>query len=100
MADHPTAPRPAPVATPDAPLRQELKLLVVESARLKVGPETISDEEPLFGGRLGLDSLDALQLAVAVDERFSVQIPDDEEGRAAFRSIAALAGFIGRARPG
>ena len=66
-------------------------------AKNTVDPGSIADEEALFGGRLGLDSLDALQLAVAVDERFSVQIPDDEVGRTAFRSISALAEFIGGA---
>jgi acyl carrier protein len=84
----------APVDRNELALRPRLKELVVESARLTVRPDEIGDEEPLFGGRFGLDSLDALELAVAIDERYQVQIPDDAEGRKAFRSIAALAAFV------
>lgn len=76
-------------------LRRELKILVVTSARLPVAPDEILDDEPLFGGRFGLDSLDALQLAVGLEDRFGVQVPDDAEGRACFRTIATLAAFVG-----
>jgi acyl carrier protein len=57
-------------------------------------PEDIEDGAPLFGEGLGLDSLDALQLAMAVEERFGVTIPEGEEAKAIFASVDALAAYI------
>jgi hypothetical protein len=68
-----------------APLRADLKLLVIRKLRL-------------HGGPLGLDSIDILELVLAVEERYGVKIGDEERGRKAFGSIAALAGFILEAR--
>jgi acyl carrier protein len=75
-------------------IRQRIKTLLIESARLTLTPDEIDDHEPLFGGRLGLDSLDALQLAVVIEEHLGVTLPDDAEGRRCFRSIATLASFV------
>jgi acyl carrier protein len=76
-------------------LRAELKQLVVEALQLDdVAPETIADEDPLFGEGLGLDSIDALELAVAIERRYRVAIPDETIGKQAFRNIATLADFI------
>jgi acyl carrier protein len=61
-------------------------------------PKDIVDDEPLFGSGLGLDSLDALQLSVAVEERFGVQLPEGEEAKEIFASVSALAKFIHRAK--
>jgi acyl carrier protein len=63
-------------------------------------PEDIDEESPLFGAGLGLDSLDALQLAMAVEERFGVPVPEGEAGRVAFASVRALGEFIARASAG
>ncbi len=81
-------------------LRSEIKGLIVTELNL-VGrdPSTIGDDAPLFGeGSLGLDSLDALQLAMSLEERFGVRVPEGEEARPVFRSVAALAEFVERAR--
>lgn len=59
-----------------------------------VAPADIPDDGPLFGGGLGLDSVDALELAIHVEEEFGVKIPDDGRAREAFASVAALAGWI------
>lgn len=76
-------------------LKSELKLLIVETLRLEdVDPDSIVDEEPLFGDGLGLDSIDALELVVAIEKKYSVLIEDEEVGVEAFASIEALAGFI------
>jgi acyl carrier protein len=76
-------------------LKQELKQLVVESLKLDdVTPDQIEDGAPLFGQGLGLDSIDALELAVAIERRFKVSIPDEEVGKQAFRSIDALAEYV------
>lgn len=61
-----------------------------------IAPEDIKDGEPLFGkgGGLGLDSVDALELAIHIEEEFRVKIGDDANGRKAFTSIDTLAAFI------
>jgi acyl carrier protein len=82
-----------------ATIRTEVKRLLVSGLRLTVGAEDILDEAPIFGltddGRgLGLDSIDALELVVLVEERFNLTIPDEDVGKRAFASVAALADFI------
>jgi acyl carrier protein len=80
-------------------LKNRLKKMIVEELHLDgTEPDTISDTAPLFGDGLGLDSLDALQLAVAVEEHFSVRIADESEGKLAFASVDALAEFISAKR--
>jgi len=80
-------------------LRAEIKELIVESLNLEdVEPASIEDDQALFGAGLELDSLDALQLAVAIEERFGVPITDEDLGREAFASVNTLAEFIQRAR--
>lgn len=54
----------------------------------------IDQTAPLFGAGLGLDSLDALQLAMAIEERFGVAVPEGEEGRSIFASVDAIADFL------
>ncbi len=78
-----------------AALRQALKELIIQELDLRAHtPEAIEDDAPLFGAGLGLDSLDALQLAMAIEDRFGVEVPEGEEAKPAFASIAALARFI------
>ena len=59
-----------------------------------MGPEDIVASEPLFGEGLGLDSIDALELVVAIEREYQVEIPDAEGGSRAFASINALAAFV------
>ena len=80
----------------------EMKALLVKELNL-VGrdPATIDDDAPLFGqeeGSLGLDSLDALQLAMCIEDRFGVRIPEGEEARPIFRSVKALAEHVEKVR--
>ena len=76
-------------------LKQSLKTLLVEGLKLdQVRPADIRDSEPIFVEGLGLDSIDALELVVLVEERFGVSIPDEEVGKLAFASIDALADFV------
>ena len=73
----------------------DLKELIVRTLRLEdVSPEDIVDSEPIFGEGLGLDSIDALELVVAIEREYQVEIPDAEVGRRAFASVNALADFI------
>ena len=72
-----------------------LKHLLVDGLKLEgVDPNSIQDAEPIFVEGLGLDSIDALELVVLVEERFHVVIPDEEVGKSAFASIDALADYI------
>ncbi|MEE8408596.1 MAG: phosphopantetheine-binding protein [Myxococcota bacterium] len=76
-------------------LRDHLKQMIIDELRLDgTTPEGIADGAALFGDGLGLDSLDALQLAVAVEEHFGVRIGDEAEGKTAFASVDSLARFI------
>ena len=79
----------------DSGSHAEIKRLIIETLDLRGRSEAdIADEEPLFGGRLGLDSLDALELAVALESRFGVAIPDGDEGRQVFASVASIARYV------
>lgn len=76
-------------------LKAELKSLIVRELNLEGrDPSSIVDDAPLFGEGLGLDSLDALQLAMAIEEQFAVRIPEGPEGRTAFASVSALAAWV------
>ncbi len=76
-------------------LKIRLKQMIIEELHLDdVSPASIDDGAPLFGDGLGLDSLDALQLAVALEEHFGVRVADETEGKEAFASVDALAAFV------
>lgn len=78
-----------------AELKMQLKTLLVEGLRLEdVAPADIVDDAPIFVDGLGLDSIDALELVVLVEERFQVVIPDEEVGKLAFASIEALTDYV------
>ncbi len=82
-----------------ADVRQKLKELMVIELNLEgKAPADIDDAAPLFGEGLGLDSLDALQLAMSVEERFGVRVPEGDEARSIFASVNALADHIVRAK--
>lgn len=72
-----------------------IKRLIVDSLHLEgVRPETIEDEAPLFGEGLGLDSVDALELVVALEKEFGIKIKSQELGREVFSSVSSLSQFI------
>jgi acyl carrier protein len=76
-------------------LKQRLKVLIVEGLKLEdKRPEDIDDTAPIFVEGLGLDSIDALELVVLVEDNFRVTIPDEDVGQRAFASIDALTDFI------
>lgn len=83
------------------PLSTRLKQLVVTTLKLDVAPEEIPDDEPLIGSpRFGLDSIDALELVLALEKEFGVKIGSSEESRRALANIAALASYIRSQKPG
>ncbi len=78
-----------------ATIQDRIKRLIVESLNLEgMKPEMIEDEAPLFGEGLGLDSVDALELVVALEKEFGIKIKSQEIGREVFSSVATLSDFI------
>jgi acyl carrier protein len=83
-------------------LKAEIKELIVRELNLEGrDPASIEDSAQLFGAArdghppsLGLDSLDALQLAMSLEEKFGVRVPEGPEARSVFASVAALASFV------
>ena len=77
-------------------LKQQIKELIVSALELEdVKPEDIVDSEPLFGACLGLDSIDALELGVAIKRKFGVKFsPENEDNKKHFASVEALAAYI------
>lgn len=78
------------------PAEAELAQLLVESLNLEgTDPAGIDPEAPLFGDGLGLDSIDALELALAIGKRYGFQLrSDSDENRRIFASLRALAAHI------
>ena len=76
-------------------LKQQIKAMMVENLMLKVTAEEISDDQPLFGaGSLGLDSVDALQLVVALDKTFGLKIADPAAAKDILQSVNTSAAAV------
>ncbi len=80
---------------PNPNLTEDVKKLIITSLKLDKAPADIADDEPLFGGGLGLDSIDALELAVAIERTYRVTIPDEKVGKQVFASVSSLAKYVG-----
>jgi len=69
--------------------------MIIETLKIEdITVEDIENDEPLFREGLGLDSIDALELVVAIEKIFNIIIEDEDVGKKAFASINALAKFI------
>ena len=75
-------------------LKPDLKALIVKECDKDIDPASIGDDDQLIGGALELDSLDALQISLAVKDRYNVRIEGGNEGRQALASVTSLAQFI------
>ena len=74
-----------------AELKTQIKLLLVENLMLQTGAEEIADDLPLFGpGSLGLDSVDALQIVVALDKNYGLKIPNPEAAKTILQSVNTI----------
>ena len=81
------------------PLQSEVAALLVEALNLDIAPETIDPEASLYGEGLGLDSIDILEVALVVSQRYGCQMrSDDEDNVRIFKSLASLAQHIGAHR--
>jgi len=78
-------------------LKERIKNLMVENLMLQVSPGEIKDDLPLFGpGSLGLDSVDALQLVVALDKAFGLKIRDPEAAKQVLQNVNSMAQAVQR----
>ena len=81
-------------------LKSRIKAILVDRLKLDRAPESIGDDEPLFGPEgLGLDSIDALELVLGVEQEFGVKIENEEVGMEALSSVSGLADFIVAKKP-
>ena len=76
-------------------LKRKLKELLIERLKFDdMTPDDISDDEPLFAGGLGLDSIDALEIVVMLETEFGIKVKNEGSARDHFRSISSLAQFV------
>lgn len=81
-------------------LINELREKIVEALNLQeVAPEEIDPDEQLVGGRLGIDSIDVLEMVMLVEKEYGLTIDNRELGARVFASVRALAGFISNPPP-
>jgi acyl carrier protein len=82
-------------------LKDEIKKLLVDNLMLQITSESIRDDQALFGPEgLGLDSVDALQLVVALDKQYGLKIPDPAAAQVILRSVSTIAEAIQGSRNG
>ena len=93
------------LSVPDPrPFEHEIARLIVDSLHLEIGPDEIDPEQPLFGEGLGLDSIDALELALALSRDYGLELRSDDPGNtrifASLRSFAAHVQALRVKQPG
>lgn len=77
----------------------QVKQLIIDALRIEgMIPDEIDTDAPLFGEGLGLDSIDALQLVVAMEKQYGVVVPDAATGTKVFASVRAMAAYIAENR--
>lgn len=77
----------------------KVKQMIIDALRIEgMSPDEIDSDAPLFGEGLGLDSIDALQLVVAMEKEFGVVVPDAATGGKVFASAKAMADYIAEHR--
>jgi acyl carrier protein len=78
-------------------LKNGIKKMLVDNLMLQLKPEEIGDDQPLFGpGSIGLDSVDALQLVVALDKNYGIKIPDPAAAKEVLQSVNTIAAAVQR----
>jgi acyl carrier protein len=76
-------------------LKRKLKELLIERLKFEdMTPEDIADDDPLFAGGLGLDSIDALEIVVMLESEFGIKVKNESSARDYFKSVSTLADFV------
>ena len=79
----------------DADLRMRIKEMMVKNLMLQITTDQIADDAPLFGPEgIGLDSIDALELAVGLEKNFGVSVPNSEVATKVMRSVNTIHDYI------
>lgn len=82
-----------------SPIELEVASLLIETVHLEMSADEIDPTAPLFGDGLGLDSIDALEIALAISQRYGFELKsDDEQNHRIFASLRSLAGHIAKHR--
>ncbi|MBL8325554.1 MAG: acyl carrier protein [Rubrivivax sp.] len=90
---------PTTTAADPAALERELAALFVEALNLEITPEAIDPAAPLFGDGLGLDSIDILEVALEISQRYGFQLrSDDENNHKIFQNLRSLAAHVAQQR--
>ncbi|HEY1663821.1 MAG TPA: phosphopantetheine-binding protein [Verrucomicrobiae bacterium] len=80
-------------------LNKEIKQMLVDNLMLKIGPDEIGDDQPLFGpDSLGLDSVDALQIVVALDKNYGLKLTDADTTRKILHNVNTIAAAVTKAK--
>ena len=79
----------------ESDLKHRIKTLLIERLKFDdMKPEDLGDDEPLFAGGLGLDSIDALEIVVMLESEFGIKVRNESASREHFRSVATLAQLV------
>jgi acyl carrier protein len=84
-------------ADPSSELKLEIKKLIMETLGITdINPDDVDNEEPLFGGKnaMTLDSVDAIEIIMAVQRQYNIRISDQSQARYVIRSVNSIAEFI------
>jgi acyl carrier protein len=83
------------MAQPMDDLRKKLKELLIDRLKFEdMTPDDINDDDPLFAGGLGLDSIDALEIVVMLETEFGIKVKNESAARDNFHSVSSLAEFV------
>jgi acyl carrier protein len=94
-----TSAAPNAIAIPQPELEKEVIALLISALNLEVNPSEVTADTPLYGDGLGLDSIDILEIALAVSKRYGFQMrSDDPRNVESFASIRALSSYIAQER--
>jgi acyl carrier protein len=80
-------------------LEQQIKEKLIETLELKISPDKIDDNAPLFVEGLGLDSVDALEISAMLSMHFNVEIKDADSAKTVLANIKSIADFVRKNQP-
>ncbi|HTC00502.1 MAG TPA: phosphopantetheine-binding protein [Ferruginibacter sp.] len=80
-------------------LINDLKVQIIAQLNLQIKPEEIGDDQPLFADGLGLDSIDALELIVLLQQYYKIKLSNAEDGPKVFKSVKTMADYITAHQP-
>ena len=80
----------------DQKIRQRVKQAIVDALGLQIEPNTIPDDELIFGGGMGADSTAALEVVFAIEEAFRIEVDDEELRVDLFDSVSSLTAYVER----